>query len=719
MGTYSTGNTDLNATYTPTLPEIVAGSVTFTLTSTGNGGCIAVTDQMTVTFTPSPTVNAGTDITLCASAPVATLNGNFSVSGGAQWSGGSGTFSPNALAMNATYTPTPAEVANGSVTLTLTTITNGNCLPETDQVVINFDAQPTVNAGANLVSCANNQVVSLNGSFTNADGVEWSGGLGFFNPSNDDPSASYTPSNAEIINGGVTLTLTTTGSGACADVSDNVTISINPAPIVSAGADQTACANNSLVQLNGSIQFAGGGQWSGGSGAFSPSANALSASYQPSAADLSAGFVTLTLTSVGNGTCNAVTDQMIITLTPAPIADAGTDITACENNATVQLNGSFTVSEGANWSGGAGSFNPSASDVNAIYTPSQSELNNGTVTLTLTTFGNGNCLPSSDQVVLNFTPAPEVEAGEDYFVCVDDLVVPLTGSVSGPTSSGIWTTSGTGVFVPNASALNGTYQVSSADSLAGEITITLTSTSNGLCTPVTDEITVYISPAGTSNAGPDQEICKNNPNVSVTGVIGGAATSGTWLTSGSGVFTPNANQPTVNYIPSQADLDAGDVTLTFAVNSCNQATDDVVITFTPSPVVAAGTDITVCSSETEVQLLGSVSGASATGLWTSSGSGTFIPNANTLNAQYQFSAQDEDDQVITLVLKATDIGNCINVSDSLTLNIFPEGTAEAGENVVACDNNPEVQLAGVLTGADQALVDYKRYRNIRTKCANT
>ncbi len=286
---------------------------------------------------------------------------------------------------------------------------------------------------------------------------------------------------------------------------------------------------------------------------------------------------------------------------------------------------------------------------------------------------------------------------------MDQLIVPLSGAVSGPTSSGIWTTSGTGVFVPNASALNGTYQVSAADSLAGEITLTLSSTSNGLCTPVTDEIKVYISPAGTASAGADQSICKNNPNVSLTGVIGGAATSGTWLTSGTGVFTPNANQPVVNYIPSAADLASGNVTLTFAVNSCNQATDDVVITFTPAPVVDTGVDITVCSSESSVQLLGSVSGASSSGLWTSSGSGTFIPNANTLNAVYEFSAEDVDNQVLKLVLSASDIGNCINVRDTLTLNIFPEGTANAGPDVLACDNNPEVQLQGLLTGADQAL----------------
>ncbi len=703
LGTFDPNNNTLDAHYTPTLPEIVAGSVNLTLTSTGNSGCIAVTDNLVVTFTPSPTVDAGTNITLCASSPQATLNGSFSVSGGAQWSGGNGSFSPNALTMNANYNPTAAEVASGSVTLTLTTISNGDCLAEVDSVLIQYDAQPTVNAGANLISCANNPVVALNGSFTNADGVEWNGGTGFFDPSNESPNANYTPSNGEVANGFVTLTLTTTGSGACADVDDDVNVTINPAPIVSAGVDQTVCANNNNVQLNGSIQFAGGGQWSGGSGIFTPNANALSATYQPSATELSTGFVTLTLTSVGNGSCNAVTDQITITFTPSPIADAGLDVTACENNADVQLNGSYTVAEGANWSGGSGSFSPDNSTMNAVYTPSQTELNNGTVTLNLTTFGNGNCLPSSDQIVLNFTPAPVIDAGDDYFVCVSDLTVPLQGSVTGPTTSGIWTTSGTGVFVPNASALNGTYQVSSADSLAGEITLTLTSTGNGLCTPETDEILVHISPAGTASAGADQSICSNNPTVSVVGVIGGAATSGTWITSGSGVFSPNPNQPAVNYIPSDEDIANGNVTLTFAVNSCNQASDDLVITFTPSPVVAAGADATICSSETGIQLSGSVSGASATGTWTTSGSGQFLPNANVVNPVYEFSEADKDDQVITLTLNASNIGNCIGVSDALVLNIFPEGTANAGQDVTACDNNPEIQLEGILTGADQAL----------------
>ncbi|MCA1763163.1 MAG: gliding motility-associated C-terminal domain-containing protein [Flavobacteriales bacterium] len=703
LGTYSSSANDVNAVYTPTFPEIVSGSVTLTLTSTDNESCVAESDEMTITFTPAPTVDAGDDITLCAASPQATLDGSFTVAGGAQWSGGAGSYSPNSLNMSAVYSPTAAEIADGSVTLTLTSIANGNCLEESDEVTIFFDPIPTVNAGSNLSSCQNAPTVSLNGSFTNADGVEWNGGNGFFDPGDEDPQANYTPSNAEITNGFVTLTLTTDGTGECPEVSDDVNITINPSPDVDAGDNVEVCANNSDVSLNGSVALAGGGVWSGGTGTFIPSNTTLNATYQPSADDISNGFVNLTLTSTSNGNCNSESDQMTINFTPAPIVDAGTDITACENNATVTLNGSFTVSEGANWSGGSGSFSPDASTVNATYSPSQSELAAGTVTLTLTTFGNGNCTPVSDQVTLNFTPAPEVDAGEDYFACVDDLVVPLDGEVTGPTSTGIWSTSGSGVFVPTAGVLDGSYQISSADSLNGEVTLTLTSTNNGNCTPVSEEITVFIAPAGTSDAGEDQELCSNNPVASVEGTIGGAATEGTWITSGSGAFTPNANQTNANYVPSETDIANGSVTLTFAVNSCNQATDDLIITYTPSPVVDAGEDLTVCSSEESVDIAGLVSGASNTGEWTSSGSGTFSPSPNALNTSYVWSEEDEEVQVIELILTSTDIGNCISVSDTLTLNVFPEGTANAGSDAVSCANNPEVQLSGSLTGATEAV----------------
>jgi len=47
---YNPSNTTLNAVYTPTAAEISAGHVTLTLTSTGNGSCLAVSAQMIITI---------------------------------------------------------------------------------------------------------------------------------------------------------------------------------------------------------------------------------------------------------------------------------------------------------------------------------------------------------------------------------------------------------------------------------------------------------------------------------------------------------------------------------------------------------------------------------------------------------------------------------------------------------------------------------------------
>lgn len=698
LGVFSPNNNALNANYTPTTTEIASGSVTLTLTTTGNGTCTAVTDQVTIFFTPAPTVNAGADINICANNSTATLNGSFTISSGAAWSGGTGTFSPNNTTMNATYSPSPAEIAAGSVTLTLSSTGNGTCLAVNDQVTIFIAPSPTVNAGADINSCANNATVSLNGQVFNAGGGQWSGGGGTFNPNNTTLNAIYTPSPAEIAAGSVSLTLTSTGNGACNAVADQVTIFFAPAPLAGAGADQTVCGNNATVNLSGFVNFCAGGQWTGGLGLFSPSNNALNASYSPTIGEIAAGSLTLTLTTTGNGSCNAVTDQLTLFFTPAPTVDAGVNQTSCANNPAVTLNGSFTVSSGVIWSGGGGTFSPNNTSTNAVYTPSPAEITAGSVMLTLTSTGNGTCLPVSDSMLITITPAPTVNAGGNQTVCVSNLNVSLSGSVSGPTNTGIWTSSGTGTFTPNNTNLNAVYHCSAADSAAGTVTITLSSTNNGACTAVTDQLVISILPAGTAAAGNNVTVCGNNAAVALNGAVGGGATTGFWGTNGTGIFTPNNAALNATYVPGNSDIASGSVTIFLTANSCNQAVDSLLITITPAPVVNAGPNQTLCASSPNANLNGTVSGGSTTGVWTTTGTGTFTPSNTDLNATYNPSTADITAQTVYLILTSTNNGSCVPVDDTMTLNIFPTGTAAAGPDQIVCSNNPNVILSGTLGG---------------------
>jgi len=698
LGVFTPNNNTLNATYNPTAGEIASGSVTLTLTTTGNGNCASTSDNMTVFFTTSPTVEAGVNQTVCANNPTITLNGSITIATGAVWTGGSGTFTPNNNTLNATYTPSATEITAGSVVLYLTTTGNGNCLAVTDSMTLTITPIPTANAGADLTSCSNNPTVTLNGSVTGATGGVWSGGAGVFTPSNTSLGATYTPSAGEITAGMVTLTLTTTGNGNCNAVSDNMTITITPPPTANAGVDQTVCANNANVTLNGSVNLASGGQWTGGLGIFTPSNTALNAIYTPTSGEIASGSLTLTLTTTGNGNCNPEADQMVITFTPAPTVSAGVDQSVCANNATATLNGAVSIATGAQWSGGLGAFAPNNTTLNATYTPTASEIANGSVMLYLTSTGNGNCLSVVDSMLLTITPEPLVNAGPDQTICVNNLSVNLSGSVSGPTSTGVWTTSGTGVFVPSNTNLNAVYQASAQDSIAGTVTLTLTSTNNGNCNAVFDDMVITILPAGGANAGADQSVCANNANVSLTGIITGNASGGVWSTSGTGAFSPNNTNLNATYLPSAADIASGSVTITLTANSCNNATDDMIITITPSPVVNAGNDTTVCVSNLNVPLNGSVSGASNTGSWSTSGTGTFTPNNTTLNATYNASAADSVNQGVVLYLTATNIGNCAPVTDTVVINLFPTGTANAGADQTVCANNATITLNGSITG---------------------
>jgi len=698
LGIFLPNNTALNATYTPTQSEINNGSVTLTITTTDNGNCIAVTDQMTISFTAAPTVNAGNDITTCANNASAQLNGSYTIATGAMWSGGNGTYIPNNHTMDATYLPTPAEIADGSVTLTLTSTGNGTCTAVTDFVVINITSAPVSNAGSGINACQNNAVVNLNGQVFGASGGTWSGGTGTYFPNNNVLNATYTPTASEIESGFLTLTLTSTGNGTCNAVNDQVNVSFAPAPQANAGEDQTICSNNATVQLNGFVNHSAGGQWSGGLGIFTPSANALNASYSPTATEIAQGFVTLILTTTGNGSCNAVTDQVTITFTTAPTANAGVDLASCGNNAQVTLNGSYTVASGATWSGGTGSYSPSANNMQAIYAPSSAEINAGNVTLTLTTTGNGNCLPESDQINITINPTPIVNSGIDQVVCVNNLNVALSGSVVGVTNTGSWTTNGTGSFLPNNTALNATYILSSADSTAGGVTLSLTSTNNGTCIAVSDQVQITVLPAGTASAGNDVTVCGNNALVSLNGSVGGGATSGTWSTTGTGVFAPSNTALNATYVPSAFDVASGSVSVSLTANSCNTATDNLIITITDAPSVNAGNNQTVCSDVEAIELDGIISGATSTGTWTTNGSGTFNPSSSSSEVSYTPSSADIAQQNLLVILTSTNNGICVAVTDTVLVNIYPNGTANAGADQILCSNNANVVLNGTLSG---------------------
>ena len=95
---------------------------------------------------------------------------------------GTGTFSTT-TALAASYTPSDADTADGSIILTLGSTVNGLCNQVTDFMVLTIDNAIVVDADLSQTTCANNPNAVLNGAVsggTTNTGVWTSDGGGSF-----------------------------------------------------------------------------------------------------------------------------------------------------------------------------------------------------------------------------------------------------------------------------------------------------------------------------------------------------------------------------------------------------------------------------------------------------------------------------------------------------------------------------------------------------------
>jgi gliding motility-associated-like protein len=687
-----------------TAPTVTVAGGTYTFMVFDKTGCPPATATAVVnSFTLPISANAGPDQVVCKTSPTATLNGAVTSATSAVWSGGGGTYSPSSTSYTMNYTPTPAEVSTGSVTLYFTTTGNYGCPPDQDTVRLFFQNVSITSVGPSPTVCANNSTVTLAGSVTGFSntGVWSSSGSGTFG-STTNLNTTYVPSAADIAAGSVTITLTSTNNGACPPATSTVVIIITPAPVVNAGTGQTICSNSSF-NLNGTVT---GGSTTGiwttnGSGAFNPSNTVLTSTYIPSSGDIAAGSVTLTLTSTNNGNCFAVSDTIKITIRNINTVTAGPNLGLCSNAGTISLTGNVSggTSTGIWTSSGTGAYNPGNTSMNTSYNITPSDILAGTVTFTLTSTNNSPCPAVMDTVKIRITQLATVTAGPSQTICSNSQT-PLNGNIIGSTTTGVWSTSGSGTFNPSNTALTSTYIPSAGDIAAGSVTLTLTSSNNGYCPSVSSSLAIAIRQIATVTAGPNLGLCSNAGTISLTGNVSGSTTSGIWTSSGTGGYNPSNTSMNTSYNMTPSDISAGGVTFTLTSTNngpCPAVTDTVRVVITPIAIVSAGTSQTVCSNGFPA-LNGNISGGTTTGIWSTSGSGTFTPGPSVLTASYLASAGDIAAGTVTLSLTSTNNGFCPAVTSTVLIGIRQLASVSAGPNLSLCSNSGSISLTGNVSG---------------------
>ena len=205
------------------------------------------------------------------------------------------------------------------------------------------------------------------------------------------------------------------------------------------------------------------------------------------------------------------------------------------------------------------------------------------------------------------------------------------------------------------------------------------------------------------DANADQTICETE-TVSLSGTIGGGATSATWTTSGDGTFN-NASALNAIYTPGTTDIAAGTVTLTLTTDDpagpCVAESDQMVVTINDQPEVNAGSDQSICEGTT-AQLNGTIGGGASSATWSTSGDGTFN-NASALNAIYTPGTNDLAAGTVTLTLTTNDpAGPCVAENDQMVITISDDATADAGADQTICETET-VSLNGTIGGGASSL----------------
>ena len=376
--------TTASPTYIPGTGE--TGIVTFTLTVSPVAPCVGdEIAQKIIEYNASPTVNAGSDATLCEE------NGSYTIpdaqesnTNGIQWNAplGDGTF-VNDTSLTPTYTPGQNDYINGFVELEITGFGLQACPSVTDSMILTLIPNAIVDAGPDSFICEGETFTISGATSENTNDIFWTtSGLGTITGINT-LTPTYTPATGEI--GTILLTLNSNAIPPCLnEETSSMTLTIDAQPISEIDEDATICEDETYtfsgtISGDPSTTFS----WSTtGSGNF-VNTNTLTPTYTPSDGDATLGVVEFSLTAVSGGSCPDDVSTMSLFINQLPVVDAGVDVAICELDSYTLSDATVTNSSSLTWiSSGTGTFsNPNI--LNPTYTPSQADIDNGSVLLTL------------------------------------------------------------------------------------------------------------------------------------------------------------------------------------------------------------------------------------------------------------------------------------------------------------------------------------------------
>jgi gliding motility-associated-like protein len=626
-----------------TCADLGTSTVTVTVTdASGNSSNCNATITVADPFAAS--VNAGSDATVCITAPTYTITGATAVNATLLWTtSGSGTFNNPAIA-NPVYTRGPTDLTNVTLTLTGTKI-NGCPVVLTDNMVLTFAGVPTADAGADKDLCSGTASVTLSDASAVNGTVSWttSGNGTFSNPSLTNPVYTFGSSDT----GPVTLTMTVT-SPACGVVADNVIITFTGAPVANAGPGGAVCRTETGFQVTGASHGGGIVNWtSSGNGTFD-NATIDNPYYTFGTTDYTSSTVTLTMEVTGGGSCGTVISTAVVTILPLPVIQVTqqksitcnglTDgeihlaATAGQSPYTYSIDGSPFQASGDFTGLSAGSYDFEVVDAYGCMSDTTLAIIEPLpFNVTLDSVRNVSCNGGSDGAVY-ITPSGGTE--------------PYNISWTGPSGWTAFTADITGL-VAGAYSLT----ITDANSCA---TFTFNETR-------TEPAALAITGAVLSDFGGYGVSCPASADGSITVTVAGGTPPLAYLWSGPGGFT--STQSNIASVP------AGTYTLTITDSQSCVLTHDYILTAPEPMLLTAATENGSCPDTPDGSIDLSVAGGAGTLTYEWDDGATTPDRTGILPGDYTVTVTDSNGCTGQLTVTVGVIGqDCLRVYEIITPN---------------------------------------------------
>ncbi|MCP4046775.1 MAG: hypothetical protein GY732_12405, partial [Gammaproteobacteria bacterium] len=459
---------NLASAYIPGDNDLTAGFVEVCLTAFAKSICQNSTDCVHISFTDAPVVATSDDITICETDGMVPLNALAEHYSDVVWTtSGNGFFQDN-TSLETAYILGPDDLLNGEVTLTIM-VNSELCPSVSDEIAVSISPSVILYPGEDATICDYETFTTSEAFVSNAASTEWTtSGDGTFADASS-TITEYFPGENDITNGEVELCLSAIAISPCDNASQCITLTILPSASVNAGEDDIICETE-IVMLTATAEYFSGVLWStSGDGTFDDP-SILNSEYTPGEQDKLNGNVTLTIDVTSSTGCNDASDDIVINIDKAPVADAGDDFTVCFPG-EVMLNGTAENYSSKLWTTkGDGSFTYPEGFATQ-YLPGEEDIAAGFVEVCLKAFADGVCTDAEDCITITLTNAPVVEAGDDITICETDGMVPLN-ALAEHYADVVWTTSGNGFFQDNTS-LETAYILGPDDLLNGEVTLTI------------------------------------------------------------------------------------------------------------------------------------------------------------------------------------------------------------------------------------------------------